>query len=86
MGIKRKAELAEPYIQTFTTGNVGGNVVDENLIQTGMGMFAIGLDGRQVDIVFSGRGPIATTLSAIEYVVRVKGKALGFGGQSESFG
>jgi len=86
VGIKRKALLEDPYTREFNTGDVGGNVVDENLIQTGMGMFPIGLDGRGVDIVFSGSGPIPTTLSAIEYSVRVKGKALGFGAQSESFG
>ena len=86
VGIKRKALLDDPYTREFNTGNVGGNVVNENLIQTGMGMFPIGLDGRGADIVFSGRGPIATTLSAIEYAVRVKGKALGFGAQSDSFG
>jgi len=86
VGIKRKAQLEEPYIQSFTTGDVGGNIVDENLIQTGMGAFAIGLDGRGADIVFSGQGPIATTLGAIEYIVRVSGKPVGFGAQTESFG
>ncbi len=86
VGIKRKAALAEPYTQEFNTGDVGGNIVNENLIQTGMGMFAVGLDGRGADIVFSGEGPVPTTLSAIEYEVRVKGKALGFGAQTESFG
>lgn len=85
LGIKRHATNAVPYIQPFNTGNVGGNTVDENLIQTGCGMFAIGLDGRACDIVFQGASPIPTTLSAIEYAVRVKGKPLGYGGQSKSF-
>lgn len=86
VGVKRKAANADPIIQTFNTGNIGGNIVNANLIQTGMGMFTVGLDGRGADIVFSGTGPIVTTLSAIEYIVRVKGKPLGFGAQSESFG
>ena len=86
MGIKRKAALdSEPYIRSFATGNVGSTVVGGNNIRTGMGMFPIGLDGRSADITFQGRSPVPTTLSAIEYAVRIKGKNLGFGGQSESF-
>lgn len=85
MGIKRTAVLEEPYTRTFATTNVGSTTVDNNSIKTGMGMFPIGLDGRGADIVFSGTGPVPTTLSALEYTVRIKGKNLGYGGQSESF-
>ena len=85
-GIKRKALLeSDAYIRTFSTGNVGSTTVDGNSIKTGSGMFSVGLDGRSADIIFRGIGPVPTTLSAIEYAVRMKGKNLGFGGQGESF-
>jgi len=85
-GIKRKALLeSEAYIRTFTTTNAGSTTVSGNSIKTGMGMFSVGLDGRGADIIFSGTGPVPTTLSAIEYAVRIKGKNLGFGSQGESF-
>lgn len=86
VGVKRKGLLSPPAIQKFSTANVGSEVVTENIIKTGSGAVHVGLDGRGCDIVFRGTGPVPTTLSAIEYLVRVSGKALGYGAQSESFG